>query len=99
MTVGGAVWLGIYPREERVTGMRKLLGIPEEVVPMSLIPVGYPVEKNHLLDGLCQKEFTMIPGSNLHRAENSFEAGRSCGKYYLNPVTKTVPNCRIEYPQ
>ena len=41
----GAVWLGIYPREERVTGMRKLLGIPEEVVPMSLIPVGYPAEK------------------------------------------------------
>lgn len=41
----GAVWLGIYPREERVAGLRKLLGIPEDVIPFSLVPVGYPAEK------------------------------------------------------
>ena len=40
----GAVWLGVYPREERVTGLRKLLGIPEHVIPFSLIPIGYPAE-------------------------------------------------------
>lgn len=40
----GAVWLGIFPREERVTGLRKLLGIPDHVVPFSLIPVGVPAE-------------------------------------------------------
>ncbi len=40
----GAVWLGVHPREERVTGLRKLLGIPEHVVPFSLIPIGYPAE-------------------------------------------------------
>jgi nitroreductase len=40
----GAVWLGIYPLEERVEGFRKLLGIPEHVIPFSLIPVGYPDE-------------------------------------------------------
>jgi len=41
----GAVWLGIYPREDRVSGMRTLLGIPEHVVPFSLISIGYPAEK------------------------------------------------------
>jgi len=41
----GAVWLGIYPRKERIDGMRKLLGIPEHVVPLSLISIGYPAEQ------------------------------------------------------
>lgn len=41
----GAVWLGIYPREERIDGLRKLLEIPEHVIPFSLISIGYPAEK------------------------------------------------------
>ncbi len=40
----GAVWCGVYPTEERVAGFRKLLNIPEHVIPFSLIPVGYPAE-------------------------------------------------------
>jgi len=40
----GAVWLGIYPREERIMGTRDLLGIPENVMPFSLISIGYPAE-------------------------------------------------------
>ncbi|HOW35664.1 MAG TPA: nitroreductase family protein [Candidatus Omnitrophota bacterium] len=41
----GAVWTAVYPREERVAGMRKLLNIPEHVVPFALIPIGYPAEE------------------------------------------------------
>lgn len=41
----GAVWLGVYPREDREIGLRKLLGIPEHITPFALIPVGYPAEK------------------------------------------------------
>lgn len=41
----GAVWLGIYPREERITGMKKLLSLPEDILPISLIPMGYPAEQ------------------------------------------------------
>jgi nitroreductase len=41
----GAVWLGVYPREDRVAGIRKLLGLPEHIVPLSLIPVGYKGEQ------------------------------------------------------
>jgi nitroreductase len=40
----GAVWLGIYPREDRVQSIRQLLQIPEQVIPFALIPVGYPAE-------------------------------------------------------
>ena len=41
----GAVWLGVYPRKERIKGLRKLLGIPKTVYPFALVPVGYPGEK------------------------------------------------------
>jgi nitroreductase len=41
----GAVWLGVYPRKERINGLRKLLNIPTTVVPFSLVPVGYPAEQ------------------------------------------------------
>lgn len=41
----GAVWLGVYPRPERVQGLRRLFNIPEEIVPFALVPVGYPAEQ------------------------------------------------------
>jgi len=41
----GAVWTALYPMEDRVSGMRKLLGLPEQIIPLSLIPLGYPDEQ------------------------------------------------------
>lgn len=41
----GAVWLGIYPREERIADIRKLLSLPGNIIPIALIPVGYPAEQ------------------------------------------------------
>ncbi|MDH4156191.1 MAG: nitroreductase family protein [candidate division Zixibacteria bacterium] len=40
-----AVWTGFYPIEERVVGMRKLLGLPENIIPLALVPIGYGAEK------------------------------------------------------
>jgi len=40
----GAVWLGIYPLEERIEGMRKLTNLPHHVVPLALIALGYSAE-------------------------------------------------------
>jgi nitroreductase len=37
----GSVWTGIYPIEERVRGFRRLLGLPEHIVPFCLVPLGY----------------------------------------------------------
>ena len=41
----GAVWLGVYPREQRVVDFRKLLGLPGHVVPLALVSIGYPAEE------------------------------------------------------
>ncbi len=41
----GAVWISIHPDIERVDLIRQLLKIPDQVHPVSLIAVGYPVEK------------------------------------------------------
>lgn len=41
----GACWVGIYPVEERIRGLRDLLGIPEHVVPLSMVALGYPAEE------------------------------------------------------
>ncbi len=38
----GTVWVGIYPEKDRMEGFRKLLGIPENIIPFSLVPVGWP---------------------------------------------------------
>lgn len=41
----GGVWLGVYPIEDRVVGIRKLLGMPEKVIPFALLSIGYPAEQ------------------------------------------------------
>lgn len=38
----GSVWLGVYPREERMKALRELLGIPENIVVFSVVSLGYP---------------------------------------------------------
>jgi len=40
----GAVWLGIYPIQERVSGIKELLELPPDIVPLSLNAIGYPNE-------------------------------------------------------
>jgi len=40
----GAVWLGVYPREERMKAIKKALNIPENIVPLNLISIGHPAE-------------------------------------------------------
>jgi nitroreductase len=41
----GAVWVGTYPREERVTGVKAVFGLPEHLVPFSVVPMGHPAER------------------------------------------------------
>ncbi len=41
----GAVWLGIYPRQERVEAIQKLFALPENVIPLCLVAIGYPAEQ------------------------------------------------------
>lgn len=41
----GAVWVGIYPFNDIEKGMKKLFNIPEHIVPVSIVVIGYPAEK------------------------------------------------------
>jgi len=46
----GAVWLGVYPTEDRVEGVSRVLGLPEHIVPFALIPIGHPAESIPAVD-------------------------------------------------
>lgn len=41
----GTCWCGIYPREELVEQISKLFNLPQHIIPVSIIAVGYPAEQ------------------------------------------------------
>jgi nitroreductase len=41
----GAVWLGVHPRDDRIDFTRRILGIPETIVPLNLISIGHAAEE------------------------------------------------------
>ena len=40
----GAVWIGVYPRDERVMALRELLSLPATVTPLCAIAIGRAAE-------------------------------------------------------
>jgi len=51
----GAVWLGVYPLDERVNGVRKLLNLPAHIMPLCIIAAGYPAETKPTADRFKQE--------------------------------------------
>ena len=41
----GAVWTGCYPMMERMTNVSQVLNLPDNLVPLSVIVMGYPNEQ------------------------------------------------------
>jgi len=41
----GAVWLGVHPREERKSGIKKLFNLPDHIQPFALVSIGKPGEE------------------------------------------------------
>ena len=41
----GTVWLGVHPREERINHIKKVFNLPDNIIPISCIAVGYPAER------------------------------------------------------
>ncbi len=37
----GSVWLGVYPRKDRVEGIKKIFNLAENIIPFAVLPVGY----------------------------------------------------------
>lgn len=46
----GGVWLGVHPRQERVSGVVKLFNLSEEIKPFSILVIGHPSEKAESVD-------------------------------------------------
>ncbi len=38
----GACWLGIHPREERIRRLREIFSLPQSMIPISAIALGWP---------------------------------------------------------
>lgn len=46
----GAVWTGLHPNMERATEAQRLLGLPEHIIPLCIVPVGVPAEQPEVKD-------------------------------------------------
>jgi len=46
----GAVWLGVFPDSDRVSGMQSLLSMPKDIRPVALVAVGYPASQPEPID-------------------------------------------------
>jgi nitroreductase len=42
----GGVWLGVHPREDRISHLRCLFNLPEHIVPIGVVAAGYPAESH-----------------------------------------------------
>ncbi len=40
----GAVWCGVYPNPDVLPKVKEVLGLPSSIVPLNIIPIGYPAE-------------------------------------------------------
>ena len=40
----GSCWIGVYPVKETISGLQDLFKLPEYVIPISLVSLGYPAE-------------------------------------------------------
>lgn len=46
----GAVWTGLHPDMNRANMVRDMLGLPEHIIPLCVVPVGIPAEKPAVKD-------------------------------------------------
>ncbi len=56
----GAVWMGVFPMEDRVKAAKELFQLPESVIPLGIIALGHPVNvtgaENKTVEGRFKEE-------------------------------------------
>lgn len=50
----GAVWTGVYPSTDRTPQVQQMLGLPENILPMCIVPVGVPAEQPEIKNKFCE---------------------------------------------
>lgn len=46
----GAVWTAAYPNDDRISTVREILNVPENIIPLNVIPIGVPKDKGHVIE-------------------------------------------------
>lgn len=46
----GAVWTGVWPRADRLESVNRILELPENIIPLNIIIIGYPAGENQPKD-------------------------------------------------
>lgn len=46
----GAVWTGVYPSAERTQAVQERLGMPANIIPLAVVPIGYPAHEGEPKD-------------------------------------------------
>ena len=46
----GAVWTGLHPDMNRAKMVQEMLGLPEHIIPLCVVPVGIPAEQPEIKD-------------------------------------------------
>lgn len=54
----GAVWTGAYPAEERVESLRHILALPDNLIPLNVVVMGYPAESPQPKDKFKQENIS-----------------------------------------
>ena len=63
----GACWLGVHPRDDRIAHVRALLDLPDAVIPVCVVSIGWPAEAPRPARGIARKRYIMKPGNDLRR--------------------------------
>ena len=51
----GGVWTGVYPNPQRTAEVQEMLGLPENIIPMCIVPIGVPAEQPAVKDKFKQE--------------------------------------------
>jgi nitroreductase len=52
----GTVWLGTYPKQELCNQISKIFGLPENIMPVTIISIGHPSSQVHPKDKFDKKK-------------------------------------------
>lgn len=56
----GAVWIGVYPSEQRTEDIIMAMDLPEDIIPLSVISIGYPFGEDEPKDKWDPDKVTWI---------------------------------------
>lgn len=46
----GGVWLGVAPVEDRMNAVKEIFDLPDNILPYSVVPIGYPETEQKFVD-------------------------------------------------